>query len=133
MPLSVSKIFFPTLLPHSFSALTGTILPLCRFGLQHPRKLSGSAPILQRRNENHKNSTGTWGIIGPLLDIWLRNLIRGQNSHILAQVPLCTFLSFSSFHFLAQITHHRHHHPPLPAHNEFTHRATLQGGSVLSG
>lgn len=115
MPLLMSKIFFPTF-PHHSSALSRTIVLLCRSHLQHPRKFSGSAPILQRRNEHHKNSTQTWRTIRPLSNIWLRNLIRGQNSHILAQVPLYTFLFFSSFYFLAPnhpITITTTHHPLL--------------------
>lgn len=59
MPLPVYNLQFFFLPPphHSSSALTRTIELLCRFRLQHPRKFSGSAPILQRRTKNHKNST----------------------------------------------------------------------------
>lgn len=42
--------------------------------------------------------------------------------------PFFLFLSFPG----SEPPHNRHHHPPRLAHNELTHRATLQGGSVLS-
>lgn len=63
-------------------------------------------------------------IIGPLSGIWLSNLIRGQNSHDLAQVGLYTFLSVISW---VQSTPS----PTTPCPQRIYTQATLHGRSVL--